>query len=115
MDTPLPQEVGRVTAFPIAMLTDNRVLQTATFKRMFDLNCQLLVGALKAGQFCAMDTQASICEGDIGAGFVLAGEGGGTDTLTGIVSEFPASCDPNVPATYTKVAPYTEWISEQIR
>lgn len=60
--------------------------------------------------FCARDTigVASVCHGDLGAGFVM--EIDGQPYLVGVLSVVTNMCNPSIPAMYTRVAQYTDWI-----
>lgn len=76
--------------------------------------CLILLGdrseLLAENHFCAREhfERASVCHGDLGAGFVL-----NLDShlfLTGVLSVVTNMCNPSIPALYTILEPYWDWI-----
>lgn len=79
-----------------------------------DRTCAALLGdraeVLADTHFCAKDyfESTSVCHGDLGAGFVMYIDS--VHYLTGVLSVVTNMCNPAVPAMYTRVAPYANWI-----
>lgn len=65
---------------------------------------------LSESQICAMNPNdnSDACQGDSGGPLFIA-EVNGVSTIVGIIS-FGISCGTQIPAVYTRVASYTNWI-----
>ncbi|XP_031627886.1 serine protease persephone-like isoform X2 [Contarinia nasturtii] len=69
--------------------------------------------ALSSSQMCAINTidNRDACQGDSGGPIFLNDAKTGLSTIVGIVS-FGVSCGTNLPAIYTRIASYTDWIEK---
>lgn len=65
-----------------------------------------------ASHFCAMDeiNHSSLCEGDMGAGFIM--EIDGVKTVVGVGSIVTNMCHHTFPTIFTRVSDYVDWIKE---
>lgn len=121
-NTPYVNEQGRVAGFGMYQSgTDwlmNQQKQVGYFRRVLDTECEQLLAqnemALTENSFCAMDLDygASVCYGDMGSGMSIYIDE--VNTLVGVVSVFTNMCHRDYPAVFTKVAPYVDWINENI-
>lgn len=119
---PLVNEQGQVSGIGMHFVDGEWVqqtaFQTAYFRRVTDSVCDNLLGdgisIPETTSFCAqdLDNGASICYGDLGAGLTVFIDE--VNTLVGIVSIFTNMCHKDYPVIFTRVAPYTSWILEQV-
>jgi secreted trypsin-like serine protease len=66
--------------------------------------------------FCAEDSlrRSDFCEQDIGGGFTMLDRG--NEVLVGVASQHRCVTNtniPSIPALYTRVTPYLEWIRNE--
>lgn len=90
-------------------------MQTGYYRRIEDSECDFVLGhQIPETSFCAQDLDygSSVCYGDHGSGLTLYVNA--VNTLVGIVSIFTNQCHREFPVVFTKVAPYTDWIRQQI-